>query len=123
MAEALSKGKKVLIIGAGVAGLTTAVALAKRGIKSTIVADKLLSKTTSVIAGALWEWPPAVCGFHQNLVSLTRSKAWARHSYQVFDTLSANPQTGIRMLNSLFFFLHRVEDCPASLQKMNETRT
>jgi D-amino-acid oxidase len=122
MAEALSQRKKVLIIGAGVVGLTTAVALAKRGIKAIIVADKLLSKTTSVIAGALWEWPPAVCGFHQNQVSLTRSKAWARHSYEVFDMLSANPQTGVRMLTSLFFFLHRVEDCPADLQKMNETR-
>lgn len=122
MTEALSQRKKVLIIGAGVAGLTTAVALAKRRIKAIIVADKLLSKTTSVIAGALWEWPPAVCGFHQNPVSLIRSKVWARHSYEVFDTLSANPQTGVRMLTSLFFFLHHVEDCPADLLKMNETR-
>jgi D-amino-acid oxidase len=122
MAEVLFRRPKVLIVGAGVSGLTSAVALARRGIKATIVADKLLSKTTSVIAGALWEWPPAVCGFHQNPVSLTRSKTWARHSYEVFDALSANPETGVDMRTSLFFFRRRVEDCPADFQKMNEIR-
>src|ERR1041385_8636846 len=113
---------RALIIGAGVSGLTTGIMLQRRGIQITIVADKFTSQTTSVIAGALWEWPPAVCGFHQNPLSLARSKPWARRSYQVFDTLAANPDTGVQMCTSLFFFPQRVCDYPAELGKMEEIR-
>src|SRR5258708_27554145 len=113
MASRYSCRARALIIGAGVSGLTTGIALQKRGIQITIVADKFLFQTTSVIAGALWEWPPAVCGFHQDPVSLARSKPWARRSYEVFDTLAENPATGVKMRTSLFFFRQRIQNFPA----------
>ena len=109
-----------LVIGAGVSGLTTALALQNRGIRTTIVADLLPQQTTSVIAGALWEWPPAVCGFHQNIKSLQRSKAWARRSYEVFERLSARPETGVSWCSAMFFFRHRIDDSPDDLRKMSE---
>src|SRR5438105_544614 len=85
----------ILIIGAGVNGLTTAVWLRKAGAEVTIVADKFAPQVTSVVAGALWEWPPAVCGSHQDPLSLARSKAWCRVSYDVFSALAFDPGTGV----------------------------
>ena len=55
----------VLVIGAGVSGLTSALCLSRRGFDVTVVADRFAPRVTSVVAGALWEWPPAVCGHHQ----------------------------------------------------------
>ena len=49
----------------------------RRGVRTQI---------TSVVAGALWEWPPAVCGYHRDVESRSaRSKAWCRASLQIFD--------------------------------------
>ena len=55
---------RVLVIGAGVTGLTTSLCLRGRGFDVTIVAEKFAPDIVSVVAGALWEWPPAVCGHH-----------------------------------------------------------
>ena len=63
-------GGRVLVIGAGVSGLTSALCLRRRGFEVTVVADRFAPLVTSVVAGALWEWPPAVCGYHQDQVSL-----------------------------------------------------
>ena len=55
--------EKVLVIGAGVSGLTTSLCLLRRGFAVIVVAEKFAPYITSVVAGALWEWPPAVCGY------------------------------------------------------------
>ncbi|MEH1945315.1 MAG: FAD-dependent oxidoreductase, partial [Nostoc sp.] len=52
----------ILVIGAGVSGLTTAICLREAGFNVVIVADRFAPDLTSIVAGALWEWPPAVCG-------------------------------------------------------------
>lgn len=59
----------------------TAWTLLDHGYRVTILskewatfADK--QRLTSQIAGALWEFPPAVCGQHTNKISLTNSKRW-----------------------------------------------
>jgi D-amino-acid oxidase len=44
----------VLVIGAGVSGLTTAICLAEAGVGVTVAADMPPQQTTSVAAGALW---------------------------------------------------------------------
>ena len=67
----------VLILGAGVSGLTTALCLAHEGFRITIVADQVSPGITSNVAGALWEWPPAVCGRHHDDVLLAPSKGWS----------------------------------------------
>jgi glycine/D-amino acid oxidase-like deaminating enzyme len=74
-------GKSVLVIGDGVSGLTSALCLARNGFQVTVVADKFAPHITSIVAGALWEWPPAVCGHHHNQVSLERSKSWSEESF------------------------------------------
>jgi D-amino-acid oxidase len=47
-------GPDVLVIGAGVSGLTTAICLAEAGLRVTITAAEPPQQTTSVAAGALW---------------------------------------------------------------------
>lgn len=55
----------VLVIGGGVTALVTAWVLLDHGYQVTIMAKSWAGDTerlTSQIAGALWEFPPAVCG-------------------------------------------------------------
>ena len=79
----MKRSQNVLVIGAGVSGLTTALALADSA-KVTIVAERPPQQTVSTVAGALWEWPPAVCGHHRDQGSLARSKQWCTVSYAIF---------------------------------------
>src|SRR5437763_1608548 len=97
---------RVLVLGAGVSGLTSALCLRRRGFEVTVAADRFAPEVTSVVAGALWEWPPAVCGQHNDLVSLERSKAWCNSSYEVFAELARNPATGVH-LRPVTFYLPR----------------
>ncbi len=119
----ISQNRNALIIGAGVSGLTTALCLHRRGIKSTIIAEKFAPGITSNVAGALWEWPPAVCGYHQDQVSLERSKHWCLASYREFELLAEDPETGVYLRPSAFYFRNKVEDHQPHLTKMNELRS
>src|SRR5215468_12629335 len=93
-ASTSADGPGVLVIGAGVIGLTTALCLRRAGYRVVVVAERFAPDITSVVAGALWEWPPAVCGHHRDLVSLRRSKVWSRTSFDVFGTLAKRPESG-----------------------------
>jgi D-amino-acid oxidase len=114
------RAERVLVIGAGVSGLTTALTLSRAGFEVTVVAEKEASECVSVVAGALWEWPPAVCGYHHDQISLARSKAWCMQAYEIFDDLAADPATGVFMRVSNFYFTHPVEESPHDLKKMRE---
>ncbi|AON53755.1 D-amino-acid oxidase [Herbaspirillum seropedicae] len=115
-----SKKSHALVIGAGVSGLTTALCLHERGISSTIVADKFSPNITSNVAGALWEWPPAVCGYHHDEVSLARSKEWCMTSFHRFETLSLSREAGVYLRPVTFYFRNIVEENDFHLTKMNE---
>ncbi|KAJ7779763.1 nucleotide-binding domain-containing protein [Mycena metata] len=117
----------VLIIGGGVTGLTTAWVLLDRGYRVTVVSSRWVNtdnRLTSQIAGALWEYPPAVCGQHTDAISLGHSKKWVMTSYHIFDALAGMPEiskaSGIRMLPSTFFFPVTVESDPAQHHKLKE---
>jgi D-amino-acid oxidase len=113
----------ILVVGAGVSGLTTALSLKKKGFQVTIAADKFAPDITSVVAGALWEWPPAVCGYHSDQMSLERSKDWCKTSYKVFSELADNSdETGVHLRPVTFYFRHLVEESPEDLNKMNELK-
>ncbi|EKM54691.1 uncharacterized protein PHACADRAFT_210477 [Phanerochaete carnosa HHB-10118-sp] len=121
--------QRVLIIGGGVTGLTNAWALLDAGYSVTVISDKWASledRITSQIAGALWEWPPAVCGRHTDLISLKLSKVWCMTSYRVFqklqDILPADGETGhgIRMRTANFFFDKPIEENQEEYEKMVE---
>lgn len=113
--------RSVLVVGAGVSGLTTALCLARRGFHITIVADQVSPGITSNVAGALWEWPPAVCGRHHDDVLLAPSKAWSLTSYERFCELAEAPtRTGVFLRPANFYFRQPIEDNPVELTKMKE---
>ncbi|KAJ7159376.1 nucleotide-binding domain-containing protein [Mycena crocata] len=117
----------VLIIGGGVTGLTTAWVLLDRGYRVTVLSSEWVNserRLTSQIAGALWEYPPAVCGQHTDAISLAHSKGWVMTAYHIWDGIASIPYlsqaSGVRMLPSTFFFPTPVEKDPAQYSKMQE---
>ncbi|KIY64183.1 hypothetical protein CYLTODRAFT_457421 [Cylindrobasidium torrendii FP15055 ss-10] len=71
---ATPKDKRVLVVGGGVTGLTSAWALLDAGYKVTVISERWANfeqRITSQIAGALWEYPPAVCGKHTDVSCLS----------------------------------------------------
>ena len=113
--------RSVLVVGAGVSGLTTALCLARGGFRVTIVADQVSPGITSNVAGALWEWPPAVCGRHHDEVLLEPSKAWSLTSYEQFRKLAEAPaDTGVFLRPANFYFREPVENNSVELTKMKE---
>lgn len=114
--------KNVLVLGAGVSGLTSALCLARRGFGVTVVAENFAPRVTSVVAGALWEWPPAVCGYHQDHASLVRSKVWCMASYEVFAKLARDPGTGVFLRTATFYFKQPIENSQQHFEKMNDLK-
>lgn len=116
---------RVLVIGAGVSGLTTSICLRRAGFEVVIVADRFAPNLTSVAAGALWEWPPAVCGKHGTPRSLERSKKWCMIAYNEFKEIEAkygSEATGVYLRDVYFYFKYAIESRPTDLQKMNELK-
>ncbi len=112
--------RSALVVGAGVSGYTTAVVLARRGWRVTVVADRFGADTVTTVAGALWEWPPSVCGRHHDQAVLTRSADWAMRSYRRFAQLTAEPRTGVSLRPAVFYFRRPIAQDPAELTKMAE---
>jgi D-amino-acid oxidase len=81
---------EVLVIGAGVAGLTTAVCLAETGLAVTIQAGRLPGQTTSAVAGAIW-------GPHL-VEDSDRVTGWCAETLGELTALAADPGTGIRLV-------------------------
>jgi D-amino-acid oxidase len=82
-------GTDVVVVGAGVSGLTCAVRLAEAGHRVLVRSAEHPAGTTSCAAGAIW-------GPH--LVSHERAETWALRSLSAFRDLSADPaDTGVRM--------------------------
>ncbi|MGZ5400060.1 MAG: FAD-dependent oxidoreductase [Nocardioides sp.] len=83
-------GGRVVVVGAGVVGLTVAVRLAERGRRVDVLARDLPLETTSVVAAALW-YPYEARPQH-------RVDAWAVRSYDAFADQSADPASGVRLV-------------------------
>ncbi|CAJ2511970.1 Uu.00g075950.m01.CDS01 [Anthostomella pinea] len=122
-----SRSPHVLIVGGGVTGLISAWVLLDRGYHVTVVSSAWVSdevRLTSQIAGALWEFPPAVCGQHTDAISLAHSKRWCMTAYHIWDGIAALPslskESGVRMMPSDFFFLDDVDSDKAQHSKMTE---
>ncbi|MEV4432514.1 FAD-dependent oxidoreductase [Streptomyces sp. NPDC049555] len=81
----------VIVAGAGVAGLTTAVVLAERGHRVRVWTRSPTAESTSAVAGGLW-WP-------YRIAPEERAGAWALHSLAVMTELAQQPQeTGVRLV-------------------------
>jgi D-amino-acid oxidase len=81
----------VLVIGAGVSGLTTGICLAEAGLAVTIRTAAPPEQTTSAAAGAVWGLvrvgPP------------DRVLSWGKTGLEVLSALAAEPGTGVRMVS------------------------
>lgn len=124
-----SSSPKILIVGGGVIGLVTAWVLLDKGYHVTVIAKEWASygtqqRLTSQIAGALWEFPPAVCGQHTDAISLQHSKRWCMVAYHIWDAVAASEElaelSGVRMKGADFFFPVPIEKNPVQLSKMLE---
>lgn len=119
----------ILVVGAGVTGLVTAWVLLDKGYRVTILSKEWANfskneRLTAQIAGALWEFPPAVCGSHTDRISLSNSKRWCMVAYHAWDAIASVPElrqaSGVRMMPSGFFFPQPVVEDPAQYSKMAE---
>ncbi|GIM88453.1 FAD-dependent oxidoreductase [Paractinoplanes toevensis] len=79
----------VLVIGAGVSGLTTALQLARQGLAVRIVAADAPGQTSSAAAGALWD---PIYANHP------RVGAWAARSYDEFARMAGD---GVRLVDGV----------------------
>jgi D-amino-acid oxidase len=81
---------RVVVVGAGVVGLTCAVRLAERGHRVDVLARDLPLETTSAVAGALWY--PYEARPRQQVLD------WSRRSRAALARLAGHEGTGVRML-------------------------
>lgn len=84
---------RVVVVGAGVIGLTCAVRLAEAGHEAHVLARDLPPETTSAVAAALWypyrAHPPA------------RVTRWAARTYEVLTGLAREPGCGVALRQGL----------------------
>jgi D-amino-acid oxidase len=86
--------EQVVVIGAGVSGLTSALCLAEAGWPVRVWTASEPRQTTSVVAGAVWVPPRQAEGAAQTL-------AWSVESLRVFRELADDPATGVQMAPAL----------------------
>src|SRR6187397_1635245 len=84
-----SSAESVVVVGAGVSGLTTAICLAEAGRGVRVWTTEPPQRTTSVVAGALWG--PS---FQE---PMAKTLAWTEVSLEEFTALAADPDTGVRL--------------------------
>ena len=81
---------RVIVVGAGVVGLSCAIRLLEHGHRVDVVARDLPRETTSAVAAAIW--------YPYRALPQGRVTAWAARSYRVFDELAgSDPESGVRM--------------------------
>jgi D-amino-acid oxidase len=81
---------RVIVVGAGVVGLSCAVRLLEAGHRVDVVARDLPLETTSAVAAALW--------YPYRAFPYERVTAWSRTTFTELETLSGVPGSGVRML-------------------------
>ncbi len=81
---------RVIVVGAGVVGLSCAVRLLEAGHRADVVARDLPLETTSAVAAALW--------YPYRAHPAGRVTAWSRSTYTAFEGLARLDGTGVRML-------------------------
>ena len=82
---------RVMVVGAGVMGLSCAVRLLEQGHRVDVVARDLPLETTSVVAAALW--------YPYRALPQDQVTAWAARSYAAFAALAGSePESGVRLV-------------------------
>ncbi|WP_031101282.1 MULTISPECIES: FAD-dependent oxidoreductase [unclassified Streptomyces] len=84
----------MIVVGSGIAGLTTAVLLAESGRRVRVWAREPAERTTSAVAGGLW-WP-------YRIEPEPLAGAWALESLGVYEELADRPEeTGVRLVDGV----------------------
>jgi D-amino-acid oxidase len=92
----------VIVVGAGVIGLSSAVRLLEDGHRVDVLARDLPLETTSAAAAAIW-YPYRAFPFEQ-------VTAWSALSYKEFETLADVADTGVQMLDGTEFHREKSAD-------------
>jgi D-amino-acid oxidase len=79
----------VVVVGAGVIGLTSAICLAEAGLRVRVVTATPPNQTTSAVAGALWGKGPGVAE------PADRIDAWSAVTFAELAPLAFDPATGV----------------------------
>jgi D-amino-acid oxidase len=79
----------VLVVGAGVIGLTAAIRLREAGVAAVVVARDPPQATTSAVAAALW--------YPYRAFPRERVAGWSARGFEVLSALAAQPGSGVRM--------------------------
>src|SRR3954471_1391238 len=82
----------VLVVGAGVSGLTTSLRLAERGVRVRIRAEAAPADTNSAAAGAIWD---PIYAEHP------RVGVWAAASYDIFTGMARERFPGVRLVDGI----------------------
>ncbi|MFI5754225.1 FAD-dependent oxidoreductase [Streptomyces sp. NPDC051569] len=88
----MTAGERVVVVGAGVAGLTTAVVLAEAGVSVHVIAEQVPG-VTSLAAGAMWG-PYLV-------EPKDKVDQWGGRSLEIFRKLAEDPTTGVRLASGI----------------------
>ncbi|MDT5146400.1 MAG: D-amino-acid oxidase, partial [Mycobacterium sp.] len=88
----MATAQQVVVVGAGVSGLTSALCLAEAGWPVRVWAAAMPLQTTSAVAGAVWA-PPRP--------GSPKTLDWSAYSLRIFRELAGNPVTGVRMAPAL----------------------
>jgi D-amino-acid oxidase len=83
---------EVLVVGAGVSGLTTAVRLAETGFRVRIRAEREPADSTSAAAGAIWD------PIYANHTSVP---IWAERTYDAFVRMEGERRPGVRLIDGV----------------------
>jgi len=83
---------EVLVVGAGVSGLTTAVRLAENGVRVRVRAEREPAESTSAAAGAIWD---PIYANHPSV------PIWAERTYDAFVRMEAEKRPGVRLIDGV----------------------
>lgn len=93
---------RVIVVGAGVVGLSCAVRLLEAGHRVDVLARDLPLETTSAVASAIW--------YPYRALPQDRVTAWSAASFAEFVGLAGEPDTGVAMVAGTELFTERVGD-------------
>src|SRR3712207_2121778 len=93
---------EVVVIGCGVIGLSTAVALREAGLDARVVAAAPPEETTSAVAAAIW-YPYRAYPERDVL-------RWGRDTFESFEAIADVPGTGVRMREGLELYRRPVPE-------------
>ena len=94
--------KKVLVIGGGVIGLSSAICLLEDGWDVRIHSAEFSPNTTSDVAAALW--------YPFLSAPVEKTDAWGSRTYDILKLLTADEKAGIEMVQTYEYFRSKQED-------------